>query len=92
MQIFKRCWRGVKLLLMWESAAAGIFFLAVAITALASPASVKAVESLDYFSQTRAMVEGWLPLKDSHALFVASSFTVGIFNALIALATLMRRH
>jgi hypothetical protein len=92
MQTIKRCWRGVKLLLMWESAAAGMFFLAVAITALVSPASVKAIESLDYFSQTRAMVEGWLPFKDSHALFVASSFTVGVFNALVALAALTRRH
>lgn len=92
MQIFKRFWRGAKILLMWESAATGLLFLTIAITALVSPASVKAVESLDYFSQARVMIEDWLPLKDSHALFVATSFTIGIFNSLLALATLMCRR
>lgn len=92
MEVVKRCWKGVRLLLMWESAAAGLFFLAIAITAMVSPASVKAVESLDCFARAQGIVEGCLPVEDPHTLFVVSSFAIGAFNALVALVALMRRR
>jgi hypothetical protein len=92
MSSLKKIWLLGKTVLVWESAIAGLAFLAIAITALVNPGFVSTVESFDCFTRARAVVEYWCLSITVYAVIVGTSFVLGVFNSLIFLVVVMRRH
>ncbi len=76
-----------KLVLLVQSAIAGVIFLAISITALVNPAFVETVSSFDCFARSWIIAQYWLPNMSTHAVVVCASFLLGAFNTIIVLAT-----
>ncbi|MDD2758030.1 MAG: hypothetical protein PHD72_01485 [Patescibacteria group bacterium] len=79
-----------RFILVWESALAGVVFLAIAVTALFDPSLVKTVESLDCFIKAKIIAAYWLPSWKTDEIIVAASFISGAFNMAIVLASAIR--
>lgn len=79
-----------RFILVWESAIAGVVFLAIAMAAIFDPSLVKAVESFDCFAKAKIIAAYWLPTWHTGEVIIAASFISGAFNMAIVLASVAR--